>query len=254
MSQRTDVRSLATHDPKFHYWKFRFQYFNLPDHHLPALHLHLVPPACHLVRPDPVNTNSRIRRRELFNLPDKLLDRPLKKGGNTEQQNSVVESFGRIINGSVVQRDKKFYLKMKGKGEFEMGLVSEGYRKLATIIYLIYSGSLNENSILFWDEPETNMNPMMIKPIAEAVAKLAEMGVQVFITTHDYFVQQSFNLLSAYPAAGAAPPEIKFISLYKEDDRLLFEEGATVSELNHNSIMEEFDNLYDREQDLIYGN
>ena len=29
----------------------------------------------------------------------KLLDRPLKKGGNTEQQNSVVESFGRIING-----------------------------------------------------------------------------------------------------------------------------------------------------------
>ena len=184
----------------------------------------------------------------------KLLDRPLKKGGNTEQQNSVVESFGRIINGSVVQRDKKFYLKMKGKGEFEMGLVSEGYRKLATIIYLIYSGSLNENSILFWDEPETTMNPMMIKPIAEAVAKLAEMGVQVFITTHDYFVQQSFNLLSAYPAAGAAPPEIKFISLYKEDDRLLFEEGATVSELNHNSIMEEFDNLYDREQDLIYGN
>lgn len=87
---------------------------------------------------------------------------------------------------------------MKGKGEFEMGLVSEGYRKLATIIYLISSGSLNENSILFWDEPETNMNPMMIKPIAEAVAKLAEMGVQVFITTHDYFVQQSFNLLSAY--------------------------------------------------------
>ncbi|WP_274708295.1 ATP-binding protein [uncultured Cloacibacillus sp.] len=184
----------------------------------------------------------------------KLLDRPLKKGGNTEQQNSVIESFGRIINGSIVQRDKKFYLKMKGKGEFEMGLVSEGYRKLATIIYLISSGSLNENSILFWDEPETNMNPMMIKPIAEAVAKLAEMGVQVFITTHDYFVQQSFNLLSAYPPAGSAPADIKFISLYKEDGQLCFEEGRTVSELNHNSIMEEFDNLYDREQELIYGN
>ena len=37
-------------------------------------------------------------------------------------------------------------------------------------------------------------------------------------------------------------------------DRLCFEEGRTVSELNHNSIMEEFDNLYDREQELIYGN
>jgi len=80
MSQRTDVRPLATHDPEFHYWKCHFQYFNLPNHHLPALHLHLVPPACHLVRPDPVNTDGRIRRRKLFNLPDKLLDRPLQTG------------------------------------------------------------------------------------------------------------------------------------------------------------------------------
>ena len=69
-----------------------------------------------------------------------------------------------------------------------MGLVSEGYRKLATIIYLITSGSLDKNSVLFWDEPETNMNPRMIKYIVEAVAELAKMGVQVFITTHDYFL------------------------------------------------------------------
>ncbi len=39
-----------------------------------------------------------------------------------------------------------------------MGLVSEGYRKMATIMYLILSGSLTKDSILFWDEPETNMN------------------------------------------------------------------------------------------------
>ena len=49
-----------------------------------------------------------------------------------------------------------------------MGLVSEGYRKLATIMYLILSGSLSKNAILFWDEPETNMNPKMIQPMTEA--------------------------------------------------------------------------------------
>ena len=83
----------------------------------------------------------------------RLLMRPLKKGPNTAEQNSVLTEFAKIMNGSVFQKDNKFYLKVKGSGEFEMGLVSEGYRKLSTLIYLILSGSLNKNAILFWDEP-----------------------------------------------------------------------------------------------------
>ena len=86
----------------------------------------------------------------------------------------VMKSFEDIVNGSIVQKDKKFYLKVKGQGEFEMGLVSEGYRKMATIMYLILSGSLTKDSILFWDEPETNMNPKMIKPMCDALTELAK--------------------------------------------------------------------------------
>lgn len=88
-----------------------------------------------------------------------LLERPLRKGPNTKEQNSVLKSFEKIVNGSISHRDKKLFLRVSGSGEFEMGLVSEGYRKLATIMYLILSGSLSKDSILFWDEPETNMNP-----------------------------------------------------------------------------------------------
>lgn len=140
----------------------------------------------------------------------KLLDRPLKKGVNTAEQNKVLASFEKIIDGNIIQRDKKFYLKMKGAGEFEMGLVSEGYRKLATIIYLIASGSLDKNALFFWDEPETNMNPKMMQYLAEAIVELVKMGVQVFITTHDYFVQQSFNLISSYPKLNAENLDIQF--------------------------------------------
>lgn len=128
----------------------------------------------------------------------RLLLRPLKKGPNTNEQNKVLDSFNAIMNGSVSQKNSKFYLKVKGEGEFEMGLVSEGYRKLSTLTYLILSGSLNKNAILFWDEPETNMNPKMIYYITEALVELAQMGVQIFITTHSYFVQQSFNLIAEY--------------------------------------------------------
>jgi ABC-type transport system involved in cytochrome c biogenesis ATPase subunit len=182
----------------------------------------------------------------------RLLDKPLKKGPNTNEQNRVLDKFEDIISGNIIQRDKKFYLKLKGYGEFEMGLVSEGYRKLSTIMYLILSGSLGKNSILFWDEPESNMNPKMIQPLTEALIELAQMGVQIFVTTHDYFLQQSFSLASSYEEKGKRM-DINFISFYKEDGRLKYEKAKKLNALKHNSIMEEFDHLYEREQDLFYG-
>ena len=198
--------------------------------------------------------NYHIDFEEMYYDLTKLLDKPLKKGANTSEQNKVLSSFEKIVDGKIIQKDKKFYLKMKGAGEFEMGLVSEGYRKLATIIYLITSGSLDKNSVLFWDEPETNMNPRMIKYIVEAVAELAKMGVQVFITTHDYFVQQCFNLISAYPKMNEGNLDIQFVSLYRnEEGKIRYSTAHQVSELEQNSIMEEFDALYLREQSIIYG-
>lgn len=182
----------------------------------------------------------------------KLLDRPLSKGPNTTEQNQVLSNLEEIMKGQIVQKNKKFYFKIKGEGEFEMGLLSDGYRKLSMIIYMILSGSLNKNTILFWDEPETNMNPKMVEPIAQALGALARAGVQVFVTTHDYFTMQSFNLMAKYPQG--KPIEVQFVSLYHaENGKIAMEIGKELADLDHNSIMEEFDELYNREQDLIYG-
>ncbi len=191
---------------------------------------------------------------EMYYDLNKLLERPLSKGPNTSEQNEVLHSFEKIMKGQIIQKDKKFYLKMKGKGEFEMGLVSDGYRKLSMIIYMILSGSLNKDTILFWDEPETNMNPKMIQPIVKALTVLARMGVQIFVTTHDYFVQQEFNMLSVYPELNINNLDLRFISLYFDDDsdRLTYEMKNSSSDLAHNAIMHEFDAMYDREQGFIY--
>lgn len=185
----------------------------------------------------------------------KLLDRPLSKGPNTNEQNEVLKSFEEIMKGQIVQRDKKFYLKVRGEGEFEMGLLSDGYRKLAMIVYLILSGSMNKNTILFWDEPETNMNPKTIRPIVQALVALAKMGVQIFVTTHDYFVQQEFNMLTVYPELNPERLDIRFMSLYRDGEMndVKYELEKTASDLKHNAIMQEFDAMYDREQEFIYG-
>lgn len=184
----------------------------------------------------------------------RLLEKPLKKGPNTTEQKNVIKSFEKIVEGSIIQKDRNFYLKVKGAGEFEMGLVSEGYRKISTIMYLILSGSLSRNAVLFWDEPETNMNPRMIKPMVDAIIELAKMGVQVFVTTHDYFVQQCFNMAANYSKDTL---RYSFISLYKseeENNSIKCEIANSLSELENNAVMEEFDLLYDREQEMLYGN
>ena len=182
----------------------------------------------------------------------RLLLRPLKKGKNTDEQNAILSNFSNIMNGIVIQRNNRFFLNVKGAGEFEMGLVSEGFRKLSTLTYLILSGSLNKKSILFWDEPETNMNPKMIYHVANSLAELSRMGVQVFITTHSYFIQQAFNLMSCYPSKEKEPVKINFISLYRDEkDKVTYESADCLADIQHNAIMEEFDSLYDREQDLM---
>ena len=187
----------------------------------------------------------------------KLLLKPLKKGANTNEQNKVLSSFSKIMNGQVIQRDNRFYLKIEGSGEFEMGLVSEGYRKLSSIVYLILSESIKKDSILFWDEPESNMNPRMISYIASALMELAAMGVQVFVATHSYFIQQEFSLASQYSKANPHNVGINFISLYDQSNeeenhvkrQICVESSNRLDEISHNSIMQEFDDIYKRELD-----
>ena len=59
--------------------------------------------------------------------------------------------------------------------------------------YLLSNGSLNEKSVLFWDEPESNMHPKLIQEIVEVLVILANSGMQIFISTHSPYVIESFN-------------------------------------------------------------
>lgn len=185
----------------------------------------------------------------------RLLIRPRAKSKEKQRKHPVLKSFEEIMGGELIEKKGRVYLRQHNGTLYEMGLLSEGYRKLATLIQLTLTGSLSPRSILFWDEPETNMNPSMIEPVTKALAALSKLGVQVFITTHDYFVQQSFNLMAAYPKADEEALPVNFLSLYPDEDGYVHIESApTLEGLTHNPIMEEFDALYDREQELIYEN
>lgn len=91
----------------------------------------------------------------------------------------------------------RFYLKIPGEGRMEMPLVAEGLRKLAMLARLISTGVLLEQGYLFWDEPETNLNPKLIKTLAECIFQLANGGIQVFVATHSLFLMREIQILQA---------------------------------------------------------
>ncbi len=99
--------------------------------------------------------------------------------------------------GGKVELDKngRFYLNINGQGRMEMPLVAEGLRKLAMLAHLIATGSLLDKGYLFWDEPETNLNPRLIKQVARTILFLGQNGIQIFMATHSLFLLRELAIL-----------------------------------------------------------
>ena len=125
---------------------------------------------------------------------DLLGQPPLRRTPGSDVDKALSPILG-ILGGNVDESSGRFYLHRK-EGIFEMPLVAEGLRKLATIYRLVQSGILLENGYLFWDEPEANLNPASQKAIAQTVLKLAATGVQIFLGTHSAFLLRQFDLES----------------------------------------------------------
>jgi predicted ATP-dependent endonuclease of OLD family len=178
----------------------------------------------------------------------KDLEIPVKKGPNSKFQKEILKNIENTIQGRIKTENNRFYLEDKGLGKLEMGLVAEGYRKLAAILQLVNNGVLSEKSILFWDEPETNTNPKMIKSIVKTLLALSDLGVQIFISTHSYFLLKGMDIYG-----NDKDRDIRLFSLYRDDTNIGCETAENFNDLEHNAIVQEFHELYNMEQDQIYG-
>lgn len=89
----------------------------------------------------------------------------------------VVARLEKIIGGEVVKRDGRFFLQRPGQQPIEMSLVAEGFKRLGTLSYLIRNGSVKRGSVLFWDEPEMNLNASHLPVLVKTLTGLAKTGV-----------------------------------------------------------------------------
>lgn len=183
----------------------------------------------------------------------KALAAPTLRGARGEKAEALVHDIERVLGGKVYEaKDGSLHLKNQ-HGDFEPHLLSEGWRKLASLCRLILNGSLMENGFLFWDEPEANLNPEMTVMVAKMLRVLAARGVQVFLATHDYLLTRHLSLAAEYPEQmlPGEKCEIQFFGFARKNGSVEVSQANALPGLAENPILKEFAALYDYEGGLF---
>ena len=165
-----------------------------------------------------------------------LLGAGLAKGKRLSEINELLKPLEEQLEGKVILDHDRFYLETSS-GKIEAHLVAEGLRKLAMIARLIATGSLIGTGSLFWDEPEANLNPRVIKKVARTILELCESGIQVFVATHSLFLLRELDILLR--TFDFAETEAQFFSLHPGEDGVAVEQGDTVDDIGKIDALDE---------------
>lgn len=177
---------------------------------------------------------------------------PPLKGPTGAKRKKILEALQEAIDGKATTKGEVFFLRNK-QGNLEFTLLSEGMRKLALIWILTQNGVLTEGSILFWDEPEANLNPSRMGEVVEVILELQRLGVQVFVSTHNYVLLKEFELRST------SEDKISYTALYRDAEQIIRpESGSSLKDLSVNKILDTYNSIYDREvassvKDIDFG-
>jgi len=175
------------------------------------------------------------------------LGQPLLKGPREKVVKKLVAPLEKCLGGRLwLDKNGRFYLSIPGKGTMEMPLVAEGIRKLAMLSYLMLNGSLSNRGTLFWDEPEANLNPQLLRVIAGTLVTLAASGIQIVLATHSLFLLRELELLTSNGKS-----DIRFIALSKQDGLVAVEQSDDIVAIQTIAALEAEADQNDRMQEWL---
>ena len=139
------------------------------------------------------------------------------------------------------------------KRRLSSGMTAEGFRKIGVLQRLLGNGSLNPGSTgpLLWDEPESNLNPKLMKDLVQVLLELARNGQQVILATHDYVLLKWFDLLMDRGKSD----HVVFHRLYREEGHqaIRSESHSDYSIVGRSAISNTFAELYDEDVKRALG-
>lgn len=166
-----------------------------------------------------------------------LLGAPLQKGPREKQIRELLAPLEEAMQGSIeLDRNGRFYLKNLS-GRMEMPLVAEGLRKLGMLSRLIATGALLDKGYLFWDEPEANLNPRLVKWAARTILDLSKGGTQVFIATHSLFLLRELEMLLSDKMPSKY--EARFFGLHPQTEGVMVQQGTSIEAIGDIAALDE---------------
>ena len=174
--------------------------------------------------------------------------RPRLRGPTDAKRGKLLDILGEHVEGRIVIRDDTFF-REGPDGNLEFTLLAEGLRKLGLLWLLIQNGTLLEGAVLFWDEPEMNLNPSLFGVVVDVFLEMHRNGVQVFLATHDYVLLKEFDLRSR------KQDKVMFHALYRSEPSGAVCVSSTDDYLavHPNAIADTFADLYDRDVQRALG-
>lgn len=164
-----------------------------------------------------------------------------------EPAKRMITVIERVCGGRFDFRGGGHVVLAASDGDYSTASVSEAAAHLGTLARLLENGSIRpgESGPIFWEHPETNMDPKLQKVIAGIALELSRAGAQVIITTHSYILLKYIQLLSE-------PNDVRYHSLSRADDGSIKISSVDRFEmLGANALTSAFANLYDIESGRI---
>ncbi|MEZ8634244.1 ATP/GTP-binding protein [Vibrio cyclitrophicus] len=154
-----------------------------------------------------------------------------------------------VAGGYQQYRDNsnEFWFKPIPDSELSTTMTAEGYRKIGMIQQLILNGAINSSSKspLYWDEPESNLNPKLMKMIVKSLLEISRNGKQVFVATHDYALLKWFDLLANKDVKHGDSIRYHLLIKDPESQKILYEHSDDYSVISKSSISDTYAEIYD---------
>ncbi|MDD5204638.1 MAG: AAA family ATPase [Desulfobacterales bacterium] len=147
-------------------------------------------------------------------------------------------------------KKQRFYYKPEKGRMLEVELAAEGFRKLGMLQRLLQNGRISPtvSGPLFWDEPEANLNPALMKSVVLTLLDLARKGQQIFLATHDYVILKWLDLLSK------DADQVVYHSLFHDQNgEIAVNSTANYLDIRPNAIDDTFAKLVDKDIERTMG-
>lgn len=169
----------------------------------------------------------------------KALSAPELIGNSLEEVKQLIVKIEQITNSICMKSNENFLIvpfeiqnlennkkRITEYPSIEAHLAAEGHRKIAMLSYLIKNGTIKPKISLFWDEPEANLNPKLLKALAGILVELSSI-MQITIATHSLFLLREIDIAQRKNKDIA----LKFFGLYRGDSGVSVISGAKISDI-----------------------